>query len=140
MTKNNTTIYGSDRDMFVFLADEENRIVVPNRRNGQSGSLAKGFFVWNSEVGSQSIGAAFFLFDYACSNRIVWGAQDFKEIRITPHRLGPVALDRGNQPCAHRVRQQFGGLGRARRSRRPSRSGSMTISMRSSRSGSTALR
>mgnify|MGYP006137015351 CR=1 FL=1 len=28
------------------------------------------------------VGAAFFLFDYACSNRIVWGAQEFKEIRI----------------------------------------------------------
>lgn len=82
VTKDNTTIYGSDRDMFVFLADEKNRVSVPNRRHGNSGSLARGFFVWNSEVGSQSIGAAFFLFDYACSNRIVWGAQGFKEMRL----------------------------------------------------------
>lgn len=82
ITKDNTTIYGSDRDMFVFLADEHNRVEVANRRNGRSGSLARGFFVWNSEVGAQSMGAAFFLFDYACSNRIVWGAQEFKEIRI----------------------------------------------------------
>ena len=82
ITKSNTTIYGSDRDIFVFLADEKNRIEMKDRRDGQSGSLARGFFVWNSEVGSQSIGAAFFLFDYACSNRIVWGAQDFKEIRL----------------------------------------------------------
>lgn len=82
VTKDNTTIYGSDRDIFVFLADETNRVEMPNRRNGQSGSLARGFFVWNSEVGSQSIGAAFFLFDYACSNRIVWGAEGFKEIRL----------------------------------------------------------
>lgn len=82
ITKANTTIYGSDRDIFVFLADEVNRVEMPNRRNGRSGSLARGFFVWNSEVGSQSIGAAFFLFDYACSNRIVWGAEGFKEIRL----------------------------------------------------------
>lgn len=82
ITKDNTTIYGSDRDMFVFLADEHNRVEVANRRYGQKGSLARGFFVWNSEVGAQSMGAAFFLFDYACSNRIVWGAQEFKEIRI----------------------------------------------------------
>lgn len=82
VTEANTTIFGSDRDIFVFLADEKNRMEVPNRRNGQSGSLARGFFIWNSEVGSQSIGAAFFLFDYACSNRIVWGAQEFKEIRL----------------------------------------------------------
>ena len=26
ITRDNTTIYGSDRDMFIFLADEENRI------------------------------------------------------------------------------------------------------------------
>lgn len=82
ITKDNTTIYGSDRDMFVFLADEHNRVEVGNRRNGEKGSLARGFFVWNSEVGSTSMGAAFFLFDYACSNRIVWGAREFKEIRI----------------------------------------------------------
>lgn len=82
VTKRNTTLFASDRDMFVFLADEKNRVEIGNRRNGESGSLARGFFLWNSEVGSQSIGAAFFLFDYACSNRIVWGAQDFKEIRL----------------------------------------------------------
>jgi hypothetical protein len=82
VTKDNTTLYGSDRDMFVFLADETNRIEMPNRRNGKPGTLARGFFVWNSEVGSQSLGAAFFLFDYACSNRIVWGAEGFKEIRL----------------------------------------------------------
>lgn len=82
ITKDNTTIYGSDRDMFVFLADEEHRVEMKDRRNGQSGSLARGFFVWNSEVGSQSIGAAFFLFDYVCCNRIVWGAEGFSEIRL----------------------------------------------------------
>jgi len=82
ITKDNTTLFASDRDMFVFLADEKNRVSVNNRRNGESGTLARGFFIWNSEVGDKSLGAAFFLFDYACCNRIVWGAQDFKEIRI----------------------------------------------------------
>lgn len=82
ITRDNTTIYGSDRDMFVFLADEENRIEMKDRRAGESGSLARGFFVWNSEVGSQSIGAAFFLFDYVCMNRIVWGVKEFKEMRL----------------------------------------------------------
>ena len=82
ITRDNTTIYGSDRDMFVFLCDEKNRIEMNDRRNGQPGSLARGFFVWNSEVGAQSIGAAFFLFDYVCMNRIVWGVQEFSEIRL----------------------------------------------------------
>ena len=82
VTTANTTLYASDRDMFVFLADEDRRIEIPNRRGGSSGSMARGFFVWNSEVGAQTIGAAFFLFDYACCNRIVWGAEQFSEVRI----------------------------------------------------------
>jgi hypothetical protein len=82
ITKRNTTLYASDRDMFVFLADEDRRIEIANRRNGQPGSLARGFFLWNSEVGAQTLGAAFFLFDYACMNRIVWGAEQFTEVRI----------------------------------------------------------
>lgn len=82
VTKANTTLYASDRDMFVFLADETNRIVVPGRRAGKSGSMARGFFVWNSEVGSTTLGIATFLFDYVCGNRIVWGADKYAEIRI----------------------------------------------------------
>lgn len=82
ITRNNTTIYGSDRDMFVFLADEEHRIDMQGRRNGEPGSLARGFFIWNSEVGSTSFGVAMFLFDYVCMNRIVWGVKQFSEIRL----------------------------------------------------------
>lgn len=82
ITRQNTTIYGSDRDMFVFLADEEHRIDMQGRRNGEPGSLARGFFVWNSEVGSTSFGVAFFLFDYVCMNRIVWGVKQYSEMRL----------------------------------------------------------
>lgn len=82
VTKANTTLYASDRDMFVFLADEEHKIEMPNRRNGAPGMLSRGFFVWNSEVGDKTFGIATFLFDYVCCNRIVWGAEGFKEIKI----------------------------------------------------------
>ncbi|TXH55685.1 MAG: DUF932 domain-containing protein, partial [Desulfurellales bacterium] len=109
ITKTNTTIYGSDRDVFVFLADEENRIEMKDRRDGKPGSLARGFFVWNSEVGSQTVGAAFFLFDYVCQNRIVWGAREFKEMRLrhtksAPDRwleeITPVLMEYGNASAA----------------------------------------
>jgi hypothetical protein len=43
ITKANTTLYARDRDMFCFLADEKNRIEVPNRRGGRPGLLARGF-------------------------------------------------------------------------------------------------
>lgn len=82
VTKENTTLYASDRDMFIFLADQENRIELPNRRNGRTGSLARGVFVWNSETGASSFGMAAFLFDYMCSNHIVWGATEYRESRF----------------------------------------------------------
>ena len=82
ITKANTTLYAGDRDMFIFLADENHRIEVPNRRNGQSGMMARGVFLWNSEVGSATFGIGTFLFDYVCRNRIVWGADQYKEITI----------------------------------------------------------
>jgi hypothetical protein len=87
--KDNTTLYASDRDMFVFLADEKRRIEMPNRRDGRAGSLARGFFCWNSEVGDKSFGIATFLFDYACRNRIVWGAKGFKEITLRHTATAP---------------------------------------------------
>lgn len=89
ITIENTTLFASDRDMFVFLADEKNRIVLPNRKNGSQGSLARGFFVWNSEVGSKSMGIAFFLFDYSCCNRIVWGVEEFQRIAIRHTSTAP---------------------------------------------------
>jgi hypothetical protein len=82
VTKENTTLFASDRDMFVFLADEKNRIEIPDRRDGQPGTLARGFFVWNSEVGAGTLGIATFLFDYVCCNRMVWGARQYGEIRV----------------------------------------------------------
>jgi len=76
VNKQNTTLYASDRDMFVFLADEENRIEVAGR------TLARGFFVWNSEVGATTFGLGTFLFDYVCCNRIIWGATQYSELKL----------------------------------------------------------
>ena len=88
VTKANTTLFASDRDMFVFLADEKNRIHMDGRRSlgmnkqNSDGSLARGFFVWNSEVGASTFGIAMFLFDYTCMNRIVWGVQGYRELKF----------------------------------------------------------
>lgn len=89
VTKANTTLYAGDRDMFVFLADESHRIEVPNRRNGEAGSLARGFFVWNSEVGSATFGIGTFLFDYVCCNRTIWGAAQYREIKLRHTAAAP---------------------------------------------------
>src|SRR5205807_8235774 len=60
----------------------------PDRRNG-SGSMARGFFVWNSETGDKTLGLGFFLFDYVCCNRIVWGADQYTEVRIRHTKGAP---------------------------------------------------
>jgi hypothetical protein len=74
--KRATTLYASDRDVFIFLVDPKNPIEVGNE------SLFRGFYVWNSEVGSAVFGLTTFLYRYICDNRIVWGATDVKELRI----------------------------------------------------------
>ena len=99
VTKENTTLYAGDRDMFVFLCDEQNRIEIPNRRNGEPGSLARGFFVWNSEVGSSTFGLATFLFDYVCCNRMVWGAAEYKEVRLRHTASAPDKFLEEMQPA-----------------------------------------
>ena len=82
VTKANTSLYAGDRDCFIFLTDEANKIEVPNRRNGEPGLLSRGFYIWNSDVGSKTLGIATFLFDYICRNRTVWGMEEYKEISI----------------------------------------------------------
>ena len=82
ITKANTTLYASDRDMFIFLADETNRIEMPNRRDGLMGSLARGFYIQNSEVGSATLSICTFLYDYVCCNRMIWGAEGVQEFSI----------------------------------------------------------
>ena len=87
--KDNTTLYMSDRDMFVFLTDEENRVELPNRRNGEAGSLARGFYFWNSEVGAKTFGVATFYFDYVCANRIIWGCEEVQQIKMRHSKFAP---------------------------------------------------
>jgi hypothetical protein len=99
ITEKNTTLFASDRDMFVFLADEVNRIEIPNRRNGAPGQLARGFFVSNSEVGAGALKVRTFLFDYVCANRIVWGAEQVQDISIRHTASAPDRFIEQVQPA-----------------------------------------
>lgn len=73
-----TTLYASDRDVFMFLVDPEHPIMIP----GKSTPMFRGFFMWNSEVGKCTFGSDMFLYDYVCDNRIVWGMTMVKQLRI----------------------------------------------------------
>lgn len=74
--KRATTLYASDRDVFIFLVDESR----PIESAGEQ--LFRGFMVWNSEVGAATFGLTTFLYRYVCDNRIIWGATDVQELRI----------------------------------------------------------
>jgi hypothetical protein len=74
--KRATTLYGSDRDVFVFMVDEKNPIEV------DGDNLFRGFYAWNSEVGSAVFGLATFLYRTVCDNRIIWGVSHKSELRI----------------------------------------------------------
>jgi hypothetical protein len=92
ITKENTTLYASDRDMVVFLADEDKSVEVPNRRDGKTGRVSQGLAIGNSDVGSGTLWVADFIFDHFCCNRIIWGLREVQELRIrhtasAPHRF-----------------------------------------------------
>ncbi len=81
--KRATTLYASDRDVFIFLVNEGVAIEADGER------LHRGFYVWNSEVGSATFGIATFTYDYVCDNRIIWGQKNFKEMTIRHTSGGP---------------------------------------------------
>jgi len=78
----NSTLFGSDRDVWIFLVDEEAVIEIPNRRNGQPGTMKRGLVVSNSEVGSGSLYVAAFGLDGVCMNRTIFGICHLHETRI----------------------------------------------------------
>jgi hypothetical protein len=96
-SKRATTLYASDRDVFIFLVDPETPIEVP-RPDGGHETLWRGFMVWNSEVGSSAFGIRMFLYRHVCDNRIVWGARDVRTLTIRHTGGGPDRFVREAQP------------------------------------------
>lgn len=73
--------FASDRDMFVFLCDYDHGVEI-TQADGSKHTLARGFTISNSEVGAGKLEAKFFLFDFVCSNVLIWGARVLSEIDI----------------------------------------------------------
>ncbi len=61
VTKDTTTLYASDRDVFLFLVDDAHPIEAGRLPNGDPDLFFRGFYAWNSEVGSKTLGIAFLL-------------------------------------------------------------------------------
>lgn len=82
VTKDTTTLYASDRDVFLFLVDDTNPIEAGRLRNGSPDLYFRGFYCWNSEVGSKTLGIASFYLRAVCMNRNLWGVENFEQITI----------------------------------------------------------
>ena len=82
VTKDTTTLYASDRDVFLFLVDDAHPIEAGRLPNGDPDLYFRGFYCWNSEVGSKTLGMASFYLRAVCMNRNIWGAEGFEEISI----------------------------------------------------------
>jgi len=84
-----TTLYASDRDVFIFLVDDRNPIEVGKLPDGSPDLMFRGFYITNSEVGSGSLRLAAFYLRAVCCNRIMWGVEGFEEITMRHSKLAP---------------------------------------------------
>lgn len=104
-TKDTTTLYASDRDVFMFLVDDTHPIEIGKLADGSPDLVFRGFYAWNSEVGSKTLGISTFLLRGVCQNRNLWGVQDKSELKLRhskhvshrmAHELEPALLEYTN--------------------------------------------
>jgi hypothetical protein len=99
ITKHTTTLYASDRDVFLFLVDDRNPIEAGRLPDGSPDLYFRGFYTWNSEVGSKTLGIASFYLRAVCQNRCLWGVENFEEISIRHSKYAPTRFAREAEPA-----------------------------------------
>ncbi|RWA58089.1 DUF932 domain-containing protein [Mesorhizobium sp.] len=99
VSKDTTTLYASDRDVFIFLVDDLNPIEAGKLANGEPDLYFRGFYCWNSEVGARSLGIASLYLRAVCQNRNLWGVEDFEEITIRHSKFAPQRFAREAEPA-----------------------------------------
>lgn len=102
ITNESTTLYASDRDLFMFLVDDTHPIEIGKLDNGDPDFVFRGFYCWNSEVGSRSLGISTFLLRGACENRCLWGVENYETIKINHTRFAPDRFARQAEPVLRR--------------------------------------
>ena len=95
-----TTLYASDRDVFVFLCRQEPIDI------GHGQVLNRGVMAWNSEVGAASFGLSTFTYDRVCDNRIIWDVRGKQEIRMRHTSGAPARMVAEVRPLLASYSQQ----------------------------------
>ena len=101
-TTETTTLFASDRDIFIFLVDDLHPIEIGKLPDGDPDLMFRGFYVSNSEVGKSACVIATMYLRGICCNRILWGVEHFEELRIVHSKSAP---DRFMQEAAPALRQ-----------------------------------
>lgn len=99
VTRDTTTLYASDRDVFLFLVDDTHPIEAGTLPNGEPDLFFRGFYCWNSEVGAKTLGIATFYLRAVCANRILWGVENFEEIKIRHSKFAAGRFAHQAQPA-----------------------------------------
>ncbi|MDZ4849960.1 MAG: DUF932 domain-containing protein [Pirellulaceae bacterium] len=74
-----TGFYAGEQDMFAGMIDDKSWVEIGCE------AFAPGLAIWNSEVGSRSLGIESFWLQRGCSNHIVWDATDIVSYRRRHH-------------------------------------------------------
>jgi len=82
VTIDSTTLYASDRDVFIFLVDDTHPVEVGKLKDGSPDLMFRGFYVSNSEVGAGALKLSAFYLRAVCQNRNLWGVEHFNEMTI----------------------------------------------------------
>lgn len=99
VTIDSTTLYASDRDVFMFLVDDTHPIEIGKLRDESPDYIFRGFYVSNSEVGSGTMRIAAFYLRGVCMNRNLWGVEGFKEISIRHTSQAPARFVEEARPA-----------------------------------------
>lgn len=99
VTRQSTTLFASDRDVFLFLVDDTHPIEIGKLPNGDPDLIFRGFYAWNSEVGARTAGLATFYLRAICQNRILWGVEHFQELKIILSKNAPLRFNNEAAPA-----------------------------------------
>ena len=126
-TMTHNPVCGRDQGHNNALRQRPRRVPVSGRRHqsDRGGPVAgwspdlyfRGFYCWNSEVGSKTLGIASFYLRAVCMNRNLWGVENFEEITIRhskfaaqrfAHEAAPALTSFANSSPHHSLRYQGG--------------------------------
>jgi hypothetical protein len=105
-SRDTTTLFASDRDVFMFLVDDLHPIEIGKLRDGSPDLMFRGFYVSNSEVGKSALKIATMYLRAICCNRILWGVEQFQEISMRHSKYAPQRFVGEAMPALQAYAQQ----------------------------------